>query len=359
MTRQLKNKSNTHIEHLDDTVLYNPDITIKHLNKVQQGTETSTLKWDGAPSIVLGKFDHIAMVGTKSFFSKNETNYVSTEEIIAAGLSSELSYILIVALEYAKDHINEGQLIQGDVMFCTDDKKVQNDKIQFGLNLIKYAVPKELPEYELIKNAKIGIAFHTEYDADYNASPIKELPESSEVLYVFDQYQCTLQDAENQSFHDNSTYCSMLIDYAHKIKQFQGTTLHNLTEYHELYRKYKTMRLRYFDMVCSADHEDFEKFCFGELSEKLFNPEYKYLARQNALQHMLEFNKVLKDTSKYFMLLSAFTFTSQQLVIHNLESTKEHNISAEHEGLVVSTDEYIIKYVDKKNFTKLNNSKRT
>lgn len=358
MTRQLKNKSNTHIEHLEDTVLYNPDITIKHLNKVQSGTETSTLKWDGAPSIVLGKFDNIAMVGTKSFFSKKETNYVSTDEIVEARLSSELSYILILALSYAKVYINEGQLIQGDVMFCTDDKFVQDDKIQFGLNLIKYTVPKDLPEYELIKNAKIGIAFHTEYDEDYNSSPIKELPESSDIVYVFEKYHCTLEDDEHPYF-ECSTYCSMLLDYAQKIKKFQGQTLVDLTEYHELYRKYKTMRLRYFDMVCSGDHEDFEKFCFEELSKKLFNTEHKYLARQNALEHMIEFNKVLKETSKYFMLLSAFTFTAQQLVVHNLESTKEHNISAEHEGLVVSTDEYIIKYVDKKKFTKLNNSKRT
>lgn len=351
MTREINPTKINHIEHLDDMVLYNPDLCIQHLERVQAGLEYATLKWDGSPSIIVGKKDGKSFVSTKSFFNKEPLKLSTYDEIIERNYSTELSVIMFIALKFAES-INDNIVYQGDVMFCPgNNKNVQDDKITFGLNLIKYYVTPACPNFNKIKNANLGIAFHTAYDYSEDTVtkiPFDILPECTEDVYVFESYCINL--------HHNQFSFQDLTDEVLRIKLFQESASCDLKVFHELFRKYKTQSLKLYDDVARYNPDEFEKFCFQCTAPKLF--EGSHQARENCLAKLQELNTVLKKCRKYFQMLCAFTHKAQAHVIHNVGYTQGYFIEAEHEGLVVSTNQYTIKYVNKYEFTKKNNDKR-
>ena len=75
---------------------------------------------------------------------------------------------LSAALRYLRDANIKG-VLQGDLMF-TDDKKTERIKdkeyITFRPNTITYAIEPNSPMGQHIKNAKLGIVFHTKYTGD-------------------------------------------------------------------------------------------------------------------------------------------------------------------------------------------------
>ena len=353
MTREINPNNIKHIEHLDDMVLYDTNKCLQHLENVESTEEYGTLKWDGSPSIVLGK----GFVSTKSYFNKTPLKLSTYEEILSQNFSTELSMILFIALNYSNT-IQTDNVYQGDVMFCPGNKIVTDSEITFGLNLIKYSVHKTDPDvqrftfapvvpYEPIKRAHLGIAFHTMYNPDGARVPVV-LPASTEDVYVFDEYKVKIA-GEPELLLELSNLCE-------EIEKFQYSNFGKLKEYHELFRKYKTYSLSKFNEVVHKDVAHFEKFCFECMSPKLL--EGSYQARHNTLEKMQELNTLLKKSKKYFYDLCDFTYRAQMLVLKNIEQTGNHFIRAKHEGLVISTQEYTIKYVNKFEFTKLNNEKR-
>lgn len=352
MTREINPNKITHIEHLDDMVLYNPSKCLQHLKNLESGIEYGTLKWDGSPSIVIGK----GFVSTKSYFNKTPLKLSTYDEILAQNYSTELSLILYIALSYSST-ISTDNVYQGDVMFCPGNKVQTENDITFGLNLIKYSVHKPDPDvqrfttapvapFEEIKRAHLGIAFHTMYDSTGKRVPIV-LPKSTDDVFIFDEYRVQLQ-AEPEALLD-------LASVVQEIDEFQKMNT-DLDLYHDLFRKYKTQSLSLYNDVARYDLEGFEKFCFQCLSTKL--QEGSYQARANNLDKMQKLNTLLKTSKKYFQNLCAFTYKAQMLVIKNLEELNKYYINAKHEGVVISTADYTIKYVNKYEFTKLNNAKR-
>lgn len=350
MTRQINPSRINHIEHLDDMVLYSPELCMKHLEKVLAGTERASLKWDGSPSIIVGKKDLVPFVSTKSFFNKTPLLLKSYDEILSQKFSTELSVIMFIALKFAES-INDNIVYQGDVMFCPGNKIVSETDITFGLNLVKYKVRSSYREFNAIKNANLGVAFHTSYDysdAEVQKIPFDILPDNTTDVYVFEPSYFTLS-AEPETIQD-------LTDEVLRIQMFQNETSCDLKLFHELYRKYKTQSLKLYSDVSRYNPDEFEKFCFQCTAPKLF--EGAHQARENCLAKLQELNTTLKKCRKYFQMLCSFTYKAQKLVIQNLEETNSYCIEAQHEGLVVSTDEYTIKYVNKYEFTKKNNDKR-
>jgi hypothetical protein len=166
-----------------------------------KGGSNVSVKWDGAPAIFCGinpensKF----FVGTKSIFNATpKINYTVSD--ISKNHGGALADKLAVALKYLPKLGIKG-VIQGDLLFTSDDKKVESvngeSSIVFTPNTITYAVPvASTSMYKKIKSAKIGIIFHTSYSgktiktmkAGFGAS-VSGLRKNSNVFFDSASYQ--------------------------------------------------------------------------------------------------------------------------------------------------------------------------
>ena len=172
-----KGGKNLHLEHIEDEIL-NFGVSggraainfVRSLRDMLAGSSRSsvnmTVKWDGAPAIFAGvdPEDGKFFVAKKSVFNINPKLYKSVAEI-DADLSGTLNAKFKVALaEFSKLGIKG--VLQGDLMF-TDDVSTENidgtSYYTFQPNTIVYAVPVNSDFGNIIKNAKIGIVWHTTY----------------------------------------------------------------------------------------------------------------------------------------------------------------------------------------------------
>lgn len=125
-----------------------------------------------SPAVICGidPADGKFFVGTKSVFAKDAKLIKSQKDIEKyygdkLGLAKKLSY----AIKYLPK-LGIGGVLQGDLMFVEGDlehAEISNeDMYVFTPNTISYAVPVNSNLGKRIKNAKIGIIFHTEYEGD-------------------------------------------------------------------------------------------------------------------------------------------------------------------------------------------------
>ena len=193
-----------HLEHLEDEMLnYGVEgckaavSFLKELRKML-GCDDSTgfmqTKWDGAPAVVCGEHPvtGIFFVGTKSVFNKNDPKICYTEDDVERYYGQgDLSRKLKASLKWFGGLEIQG-IIQGDLLFTSDDVKVENvhgERLYtFRPNTITYGIPVDHPIGKEIKNAKIGVVFHTPYGNDWNVSgssvPIKTFAKLTEVAVV-------------------------------------------------------------------------------------------------------------------------------------------------------------------------------
>lgn len=178
---------NLHLEHIEDEIL-NFGIGgargsinfLRSLRDMLAGNARSsinmTVKWDGAPAIFAGidPADGKFFVAKKSVFNKTPLLYKSQADINSdPKLPQSLKPKFSVALrEFSKLGITN--VLQGDLMFTSAD--LESDMIDgqrhttFQPNTIVYAVPQGTPLDAKIKQAKIGVVWHTTYSG-------KSLPE--------------------------------------------------------------------------------------------------------------------------------------------------------------------------------------
>ena len=180
---------NVHMEHIEDSIFnegsegVNSAIAfLSSVTEMLSGSSKSginvTVKWDGAPAVFAGinpengKF----FVATKSIFNVNpKLNYTKAD--IRKNHSGGLAAKLEVALSVLPKLGIVG-ILQGDVMFTKEDVQTQTidgeSMYTFQPNTILYAVPVNSDLGKQIKNAKLGIVFHTKY----SGKTIKELSAS-------------------------------------------------------------------------------------------------------------------------------------------------------------------------------------
>lgn len=220
----------THLTHLEELILTQKkqglDIAIeflKELYEVLKGKTDSTtfvtVKWDGAPSSIVGinPENNKFFVSTKSVANVNpKINY--TEEDIdknhghAPGLAEKLK----LALKYLPSVIKSG-IYQGDFLFDKKDLKIQNvngeDLILFKPNTIIYAIEQHSPLGQRILNSQIGIVFHTKYSGD----SLQNLKKSSDVsVSEFNQTQDAFVD--DARFKDISGLATFTKDESDKFE---------------------------------------------------------------------------------------------------------------------------------------------
>jgi hypothetical protein len=180
--KQLLNENkNTHMEHIED-LIFNEGVdgTRKAINFLRDirdmlagssGRKLSmTVKWDGAPAVFAGvdPRDGKFFVAKKGIFNKEPKVY-KTQAEVRADTSGDLADKLSIALKLLPALGIKG-VIQGDFMFGPGDVKTEDidgkSYLTFHPNTIMYAVETGTPLAKQIKQAQIGIVWHTVYTGD-------------------------------------------------------------------------------------------------------------------------------------------------------------------------------------------------
>ena len=169
-------QKNTHMTHIEDKVLYGgvkgtreAILALKSLRDTFAGEHDGrvSVKWDGAPAIFAGTDprDGKFFVAKKGIFNKNPKVY-KTDADIDADTSGDLNAKLKQALAHLPALGIRG-VVQGDFLFSSDDiqtKKIKGKSyVTFHPNTIVYAVPANTEMAKQIKQAKIGVVWHTSY----------------------------------------------------------------------------------------------------------------------------------------------------------------------------------------------------
>ena len=169
-------QKNTHMTHIEDKVLYGgvngtreAILALRSLRDTFAGEHDGrvSVKWDGAPAIFAGTDprDGEFFVAKKGIFNKNPKVY-KTNADIDADTSGDLNAKLKQALAHLPALGIRG-VVQGDFLFSSDDiqtKKIKGKSyVTFHPNTIVYAVPADTEMAKQIKQAKIGVVWHTSY----------------------------------------------------------------------------------------------------------------------------------------------------------------------------------------------------
>ena len=205
LTEKVSSGKNTHLIHIEDDIFEDGRAggrdslnflasVVNMLAGSAPGKMAVTTKWDGAPAVFTGinpengKF----FVATKSLFNVSpKINHTPAD--IRRNHSGGLADKLQVALKELPKLGIKG-ILQGDMMFGPGD--VKKEKIDgesmftFTPNTITYAVPVNSKFGSRIKQAKMGIVFHTAYKGktirDLKASfgvSVKGLKKTSSVWF--------------------------------------------------------------------------------------------------------------------------------------------------------------------------------
>ena len=168
---------NLHLEHLEDEILnfgiaggrsaINFLQSLRDMFAGKSGSAMSvTVKWDGAPAIFCGPHPETSkfFVAKKSLFNKKPKFYHTNAEI-NADVSGALAEKFKTSLQHLS-RLGMTQILQGDLMFTNDVSTMDIDgesHYTFQPNTILYAVPVNSRIGKAIKNAKMGIVWHTTY----------------------------------------------------------------------------------------------------------------------------------------------------------------------------------------------------
>lgn len=347
---------NLHLEHLEDEIL-NFGIGgargsinfLRSLRDMLAGSSRSsinmTVKWDGAPAIFAGvdPSDGKFFVAKKSVFNKTPLLYKSQADIsndtkLPQTLKSKFS---IALREFSKLGITN--VLQGDLMFTSSDlESVMIDgqrHTSFQPNTIVYAVPQGTPLDRKIKQAKIGVVWHTTYTgrklSDMRASFGANITNLRKPTSVW------MDDATYQDTSGTATFTQSETDQITTILSSVGTTFRkinslSLTNFLNLqasltgkmvgasvktYINTKVRAREDLDKSHAAGYIDYVSDKFDTEIGKL-----KTEKSQKALE--LRKNETLKALSKHTSMLSdIFDFMSglvkaKMIIINKLNSVK-------------------------------------
>ncbi len=167
-------EQNLHLTHVDEDIFERGDAGAMAaiqscrnvLNGVGTGETALTIKWDGAPAIFAGidPSDNKFFVSTKSAFNKTPLLYKGPADASKFKTGKKLA---IAHKEFQNIGIPKGVVLQGDLMFSKGDQKYETIDgkryITAHPNTIVYAWDAESEVGKQIRNANIGVVWHTTY----------------------------------------------------------------------------------------------------------------------------------------------------------------------------------------------------
>jgi len=256
-------QKNTHMTHIEDRVIYGgvngtreAILALKSLRDTFAGEHDGkvSVKWDGAPAIFAGTdpSDGKFFVAKKGIFNKTPKVY-KTNEDIDADTSGDLSVKLKQALAHLPALGIRG-VVQGDFLFSKSDIQTQRIKgksyVTFHPNTIVYAVPADTQMAKEIKQAQIGIVWHTTYTGQtfetMKASYGVDVSKLKQTKNVWSQ-DAMLRDMTSYTMSKKDTeVVNEYLSQAGKIfNQISGTTLRQLEQNQALARNIETFNNTY------------------------------------------------------------------------------------------------------------------
>ena len=170
----------SHLTHVEDLVLTAPEsgqwtalqtlyLVYQALKGESSGKVNLSVKFDGAPAIIVGTdpADGQFFVATKGALAKTPKIAKTLDDLTrlyshSPGLLKTMQVVFKVL-----QPLSWSGILQGDVMFTPATKAVQtvdgDSYMTFTPNTITYGVPLKSPLGQRIKQATLGVAFHTTY----------------------------------------------------------------------------------------------------------------------------------------------------------------------------------------------------
>ena len=242
---------NLHLEHLEDEIL-NFGIaggrsSINFLQALRDMFSSSnkkglnvTVKWDGAPAIFAGPHPETSkfFVAKKSLFNKTPKFY-HTDAEIDVDTSGELNSKFKVALKYFSK-LGMTEILQGDLMFTNDVSTMDIDgesHYTFTPNTITYAVPVDSNLGKQIKNAKIGIVWHTTYSGstieDLKASFGAKIPSKSSTVWQDDATYKDVSGKANFTAKETVSVTKLLSDAGKQFQRIDSTSFNKFLKWQD------------------------------------------------------------------------------------------------------------------------------
>lgn len=386
-----------HLEHIEDLVFDNQGIdrAVHFLTQLLSFTsgkkETNliaTIKIDGAPSIVAGKIPKNELnagqffVGTKSALSKNGKRYTKeTANKIYEENTEGLAEKLSTALQYLPE-IGINTILQGDFLFTKADlqqaKINGNEHIVFTPNVLTYAVLENSNIGNQIKNAKMGVVFHTEYvgntfeemHATYNPN-LSSLKHSPNVFWrsnkIVDATKTISHSPKDVS--DINKLLQLVMQTYQQIDKSFLQAIHDDSKLKELIKMHINSKIRQGRLVDNVEQHitDFESYIQTRFNADI--EKYKTQAKKEEVSKTKErYLKMIKQTKKQLTLLfDIFNLLTKikLMILSKLKSLEDIETFFKEEGkyrgtsgeglvLADSKTNDVVKLVDRLDFSRIN-----
>jgi len=258
----LTEEKNTHMEHLEDSVL-NFGVKgardainfLQSLRDMLSGNVSrpvdTTVKWDGAPAIFAGidPSDGKFFISKKGVFNKSPKVY-KTDGEIDADLSGDLADKFKLALKHLPK-LGIKQVVQGDFLYSKDTlntETIDGEKvITFHPNTIVYAVPFNSNLGRDIRQSSIGIVWHTTYTGDsfesmkasFGKDISAKLNKTKEVWHTDATYR-DVSGRATMTEDETKKITKILSDAGRAFKKISSKVLNEIAENEELKMRIKT-----------------------------------------------------------------------------------------------------------------------
>lgn len=258
----LTEEKNTHMEHLEDSVL-NFGVKgardainfLQSLRDMLSGNVSrpvdTTVKWDGAPAIFAGidPSDGKFFISKKGVFNKSPKVY-KTDNEIDADLSGDLADKFKLALKHLPK-LGIEQVVQGDFLYSKDTlntETIDGEKvITFHPNTIVYAVPFNSNLGRDIRQSSIGIVWHTTYTGDsfesmkasFGKDISAKLNKTKEVWHTDATYR-DVSGRATMTEDETKKITKILSDAGRAFKKISSKVLNEIAENEELKMRIKT-----------------------------------------------------------------------------------------------------------------------
>lgn len=261
--QELREDKNTHMEHIEELVL-NQGVKgtrtaidfLRDLRDMLNGHTdrkvSTSLKWDGSPSLFAGHDpeDGQFFVAKKSIFNKVPKVYKTPAEV-RADTKGDLQKKMLLALKYLPEiGIPKNLILQGDFLYdqsslgteTVDDEQM----ITMHPNTIVYMVPSDSDLGQRIKSSKIGVVWHTTYQGksfqDLSASfanNIKSKLKKSRNVWFDDALMTDLSGSTTLTKSETKELNQLLSSIGKKFQQMNAPVLNEISETPDLLAEMK------------------------------------------------------------------------------------------------------------------------
>lgn len=387
-----KENKNLHITHLEDMVLEggvtgtrNAIMFLQSLRDMLAGhSKTSrinlTVKFDGAPAIFTGINPENGrfFVGTKGVFNKDpKLNYTDTD-IDKNHTGEGLNYKLKIALRYLRDLDIRG-VIQGDMMFTKNElkqEKIDNlDYVTFRPNTITYAVPDNTTLASQIKNAQMGIVWHTSYHGptmmDMRASPGVDIGNMRPTRHVWYRDASFVDASGTATFtKDETDRLNVILAQAGSLfKNISARTLNEIAtnrNYSLQLKAWNNLKVREGTEINNTSQhiQDFISFMEEKLNTSINDAKKQDTKHRRQMEKrvVLGFYRANRNELKKIIDLQNLIVRAKLMIVRKLEQVKSIGTFMKtddgfrvvnHEGFVAvdSLGSGMVKFVDRLSFS--------